>query len=337
MMLTNYQRFLMYKKVYVCCPGNAMTAGPEAIHQLVADLNRLGQPAVVVYFPFDQSFSTVAAYQKYCAPVSKYVDEDGSLIIFPEIVTTFAFKVRHAKVSIWWMSVNNFTCQRYGYVWRDKLRYFKYFLKGLRPLTGVKALQNYMHFAQSYYAIDFLKKNGIDGQLLSDPIPVYTSKEYVASVGAKYALAKRDNIILYNPYKGASITKRLMQRYPHWVFKPLQGYNREQLADIFLSSKIYIDFGHHPGKDRLPREAAIHGCCVITGKNGSAGNSLDVNIPDGCKFSERDPNFEERVGLLVEDIFNNFNQHFVNFAPYRATISSEQKEFDLQIKGIFNL
>ncbi len=327
----------MYKKVYVCCPGNAMTAGPEAIHQLVADLNRLGQSASVVYFPFEQDFSTVPAYQKYKAPISKYIDEEGSLVIFPEIVTTYAFKVRKAKVAIWWMSVNNFTCQRYGYVWRDKLRYFKYFLKGLRPLGGVQSLKRFMHLAQSNYAMEFLKKNGIDGQLLSDPIPVYTGDEYLASLGDKYAQTKRANIILYNPHKGASITNRLMRKYPNWIFKPLEGYNREQLADIFLSSKVYIDFGHHPGKDRLPREAAIHGCCVITGKNGSAENSLDVNIPDECKFSEHDSSFEEKVGLLVEDMFHNFNKHFLNFSTYRTTISSEQKQFDLQIKRVFNL
>ncbi len=327
----------MYKKVYVCCPGNAMTAGPEAIHQLVADLNRLGQSASVVYFPFEQDFSTVPAYQKYKAPISKYIDEEGSLVIFPEIVTTYAFKVRKAKVAIWWMSVNNFTCQRYGYVWRDKLRYFKYFLKGLRPLGGVQSLKRFMHLAQSNYAMEFLKKNGIDGQLLSDPIPVYTGDEYLASLSDKYGQTKRSNIILYNPHKGASITNRLMRKYPHWIFKPLQGYNREQLADIFLSSKVYIDFGHHPGKDRLPREAAIHGCCVITSKNGSANNDLDVKIPRHYKFHEHEANFEDRVSLIVEDIFQNFENHFKEFESYRMAISEEQKNFDMQICNTFKV
>lgn len=314
-----------------------MTAGPEAIHQLVADLNRLGQAAAVVYFPFDTDFSTPTAYQKYQAPVSKYVDEDDSLIIFPEIVTTFAFKVHRAKVAIWWMSVNNFTCQRYGYAWRDKLRYFKYFLKGLRPLRGIQSLKKFIHFAQSNYALEFLEKNGINGQLLSDPIPVYTTEEYLMKVGSRFAEAKRRNIILYNPHKGTLITKRLMKKYPDWTFKPLQGYNREQLADIFLSSKIYIDFGHHPGKDRLPREAAIHGCCVITGKNGSAANSLDVNIPQSFKFSEYDIGFEEKVGVLVQNIFSDFDKYFELFQSYRKTIAVEQVDFDRQIKIAFGI
>lgn len=40
-----------YNTILVTCPGNATTAGPEAIHQLVSDLNRIGAPAAVVYFP----------------------------------------------------------------------------------------------------------------------------------------------------------------------------------------------------------------------------------------------------------------------------------------------
>ncbi len=325
----------MYTKVYVCCPGHAMTAGPEAIHQLVADLNRMGQPAAVVYFPFDQDFSTMPAYQKYRAPISPYIDEPGSLIIFPEIVTTFASRVRHSDVAIWWMSVNNFTCERYGYAWRDKLRYFKYFLKGLRPLGGVKALKKFKHFAQSYYALDFLKKNGITGQLLSDPIPVYTHPSYLNELNYLYTSAQRDNVILYNPHKGALVTKKLKERYPQWLFKPLQGYNREELASIFLSSKIYMDFGHHPGKDRLPREAGIHGCCVITGRHGSAQNSFDVNIPDSFKLNEDAPDFVEQFGSLVSDVFVNFDQYFSTFEAYRSTIALEQIQFDEQIKTIF--
>lgn len=327
----------MYKKVYVCCPGNAMTAGPEAIHQLVADLNRLGQPAAVVYFPFDAEFSTVPAYQKYQVPISKYVDQEDSLIIFPEIVTTYAFKVRNAKAAIWWMSVNNFTCERYGRAWRDKLRYFKYFLKGLRPLRGIHSLKKFIHFAQSHYALEFLRKNGIDGLMLSDPIPVYTSAAYIEKINTTYSDAQRQDVILYNPHKGAHLTKRLMKKYPNWIFKPLQGYNREELARIFLSSKVYIDFGHHPGKDRLPREAAIHGCCVITGKNGSAANPVDVNIPDGFKFSERDIAFDEQVGVLIENIFSDFDKYFELFKPYRQTIATEQVDFDRQIRFAFGV
>ena len=30
---------------------------------------------------------------------------------------------------------------------------------------------------------------------------------------------------------------------------------------------IYLDFGYHPGKDRMPREAALFNNCIITISN----------------------------------------------------------------------
>lgn len=53
-----------------------------------------------------------------------------------------------------------------------------------------------------------------------------------------------------------------------WV--PLIGMTTEEMRSCMSKSKVYIDFGNHPGKDRIPREAAISGCIVITGKRGAA-------------------------------------------------------------------
>lgn len=326
-----------YKTIFVACPGNATTAGPEALHQLVADLNRLGQLAAVVYFPFDKSFETPSPYRKYHVPIARYKDEPGDLIIFPEIVTTYALKVKRAQAAIWWMSVNNFTCVRYGPPWRDNIRYFKYFLKGLRPLGGVRALKHLRHFAQSHYALEFLARHDVQADLLSDPIPVYTTPGYLAELNAKLSHASRDDRILFNPHKGAQITRRLMEAFPGWEFKPLVGYGREQLAEIFISAKLYIDFGHHPGKDRLLREAAIHGCCVISGVNGSAANAVDVPIPSEYKLDSGDPGFVGKFGLIVQKIFDRFDTCAKDLEIYRHTISREQIEFDRQIADAFGV
>lgn len=324
-----------YRNVLVTCPGNALTAGPEALHQLVADLNRLGQKASIVYFPFDKKFETPEPYKKYGASIALYQDNKGDLIIFPEIVTTYALKVKNAAAAIWWMSVNNYTCNRYGNPLRDKFRYFKNVVRGLRPLGGTKTLRHLQHFAQSYYALDFLNSHGINGALLSDAIPTYTSPHYLSTLTSLLHKNIRDDVILYNPNKGYKFVLALKQSYPQWKFFPLKGFNREQLAEKFLSSKIYIDFGHHPGKDRLPREAAIHGCCVITGVLGSAENERDVNIPRRYKLNQNSKSFIFDFGKEVSDIFDNYENCAASFANYRETISNEQAIFDQQVKDIF--
>jgi hypothetical protein len=327
----------LYQTVLIACPGNAITAGPEAIHQLASDLIRLGHNAAVVYFPFSKEFETPKPYIKYQVPIVKYRDIEGELFIFPEIVTTYALKLRHAQAAIWWMSVNNYTCVRYGFAWRDKLRYLKNVAKGLRPIGGIKSLRKLKHFAQSHYALDYLKSNGIIGQLLSDPIPIYTSHNYIQSLPKRYSKAIRSNTILYNPHKGKKVVDLLISYFPNWHFFPISGFNREELANKFLESKIYIDFGHHPGKDRLPREAAIHGCCVITGLYGSASNSLDVNIPSSYKIDPQAKQFVDAFKEKVSLIFNDFEKCAAEFSEYRKTISHEQIKFDQQISHIFSI
>jgi hypothetical protein len=314
-----------------------MTAGPEALHQLVADLNRLGQPAALVYHPFDRRFETPAPYVGHGAPVGTWADESGTLVVFPEIFTMEALRIRFAEAAVWWMSVNNFTGVRYGRPWRDKLRYWKYLLKGKRPWGGLNALAHLRHFAQSDYARDFLAAHGIASEMLSDPIPVYTTPAYLNELPRRLASAQRADTILYNPSKGAPITAKLMAAYPEWRFQPLRGLDREQLAQAFLDAKLYIDFGHHPGKDRLPREAALHGCCVITARHGSAANPVDVPILPRYKLQVDAPGFVQDFGDVVADVMARFESRTKDFDEYRSIIAREPLEFDRQIIRAFEL
>ncbi|MEJ8837490.1 hypothetical protein [Ramlibacter sp. AN1133] len=326
-----------YSNVLVICPGNAMTAGPEALHQLVAEANALGQPAQIVYHPFHRTFETPGPYRKHGAPVGRYADEPGTLVVFPEIFTPLALRVRQAEAALWWMSVNNFTGVRYGRPWRDRLRYWKYVLKGQRPWGGVRALAHLRQFAQSDYARAFLAGHGLASEPLSDPIPVYTEPAYVASLPPRLASAQRTDTILYNPTKGAPITARLMAAYPQWRFRPLRGLDREQLAQAFLDAKLYIDFGHHPGKDRLPREAALHGCCVITARHGSAANQVDVPIPERFKLDVKDAAFVRAFGERVNEVLGQFEACARELAGYREVIAQEPQAFRRQVAAAFRL
>lgn len=324
-----------YRKVLVVCPGNAMTAGPEALHQLVERMNALGQPCAMVYHPFSLTFATPQAYQKYNVIVEKYDDKPGNLILFPEIFTKLALQTHGAQAAIWWMSVNNFTGIRYEKPWRDTLRFLKNKIKGRIPWQGIDALRGLQHFAQSHYAMLFLKGHGINSMPLSDPIPFYTDASYLEALPTQLAQAQRINRIFYNPHKGASVTMRLKAAFPAWDFMPLSGYNRQQLAQHFLSGKVYVDFGHHPGKDRLPREAALHGCYVITGRYGSTANDVDVPVDPRYKLDPRTPHFLADFEREVQRIFNTTAESQSDLLAYRRTIADEPANFDAQITAAF--
>jgi hypothetical protein len=103
--------------------------------------------------------------------------------------------------------------------------------------------------------------------------------------------------------------------------------NRDQLRELMLKSKLYIDFGHHPGKDKFPREAATCGCALITSFNGSARFFQDVMIDPQYKFDDT----IEGVSELIKDIFDNFETHFHNFDLYRKVIKAEVETFKNQV------
>jgi hypothetical protein len=65
---------------------------------------------------------------------------------------------------------------------------------------------------------------------------------------------------------------------PKYKWIALENLTTIEMKKLIGKSKIYVDFGNHPGKDRIPREAAINA--------GSANNSIDLSINDEYKFED---------------------------------------------------
>jgi hypothetical protein len=319
-----------YKKILVVCTGDLITGGPEALHCLVSEMRNLGYPAFICYYPFHKKFSIPSPYKSFNVEIHNWVDDEGVLIIFPEIMPMTALNVKNGVAAIWWLSLDYFLLNdRAKGILRQKLRYFRLALKKERPLLGVSGLKRLTHLSQSHYVSDYLLKKSLTVHPLFEPI----NKVFLNGF-EDTKVFKRENEILYNPSKGFFYTALLVEAFPDFKFTPLRGFSRNQLIQKFSSSKIYIDFGDHPGKDRIPREAAIHGLCIITSRFGSAGNSIDVPIPETYKLIVSSKSFIQDFGKLVREIFDNFSEHHVAFDGYRNSILAEPERFTSQIRNI---
>ena len=319
-----------YKKILIVCPAGAVTGGPEALHQLAAHMNDLCLPAFMCYLPFNQRATAPSAYSHYKTKALPYEDLQGNLIIFPEVYPMLAQKVKHAQAAIWWLSLDNFLERRHVWGLHDKMRYLKRVIQGRRPWGGAKTLKKLLHFSQTEHSSRYLRSCGIE------PIPLIDSiNEYFLTGRFLDRIDQKKNIILYNPTKGWNVTQRLIKEYPNWQFDPVLGLNCEQLSEKLYAAKLFIDFGHHPGRDRMPREAAMHGCCLITGRLGSAGNDVDLPIPIQYKLDSNAKDFIEQFGLQARDIFENFKKHYSAFNDYRNWLLDEPSIFKEQIKKNF--
>lgn len=314
-----------YNKIIVCSP-NAISGGPELLHQLVDALRDLGRNAFICYYPFQIKHECPAPYKIYNSPQTKIEDSAENLIILPETATLIAKSIKKANISIWWLSVDNyFHWERNSHL-TDFIRTYSTLINWRLPLFK---LRKYHHYAQSFYAKEFLQKNNINPDVLTD----YISN---AHTNHKTNPPPKKNIITFNPAKGLTKTTKLKEKYPDFDFVPIKNLNTTQVRDLLTSAKIYMDFGHHPGKDRLPREAALAGCCIITGVCGSAQFYEDIPIPKEYKLNDKSDSYLLNFRHIATRIFENFNTCSKDFDQYRSIIKNEPSQFKLQVESIFN-
>lgn len=313
-------------RVWIHSPAKGVTGGPEALHQLARGLMDCGVDARIVYYPEAQApHSIPAAYQGYdvrMAPLAE--DRDGDVIVVPEVYTGRLRRVRRARRVVWWLSIDNYLLKR------TPVQRVIRCASRTRPLR-FEELRNVANLAQSVYAVDYLGQRGVDARLLTDYLnPVHLSLPAAEGTGG------REPLVLYNPKKGAGFTRKLIDSLRSTVtWVALEGMNSRQVAALMERAMLYVDFGPHPGRDRIPREAAAHGCCVLTGRRGSAANDVDVPIPDWYKIDESDPAAIVQAGARIRAILNDYPRHHGQFSGYRAWIQRQMDEFQAQVRSVF--
>lgn len=313
------------KRIVVCCPGDAVSGGPELLHQLVHELRSIGKSAFISYFPFEKRFDLPKAYSCYDSPQTEFRDDPDSIFIIPENSTCLVRKIHKAGIFVWWLSVDNYVKTSRSSWLRDAVNALDTLMRGRQPLF---LLKRHRHLTQSEYARTYLKRSGIDSAALTD----YLAAEHFSR---DTSIKDKQDIVIFNPKKGLDVTRKLIESLPRVQFVEMDGLEKSQVAALLSKAKIYIDFGHHPGKDRMPREAAIAGCCVITGRSGAAANSEDIAIPDCYKLEDLGGVDVDAFSRLVDSIFLDFAGHHARFSEYRNRIRSERQTFSMQVRNVF--
>jgi hypothetical protein len=313
-----------YRTIYILAPANVRTGGPEACHQLGRALIDLGHDARMVYIrtatDIPSSGEVLAVpvteapmppeYAHYAVPMTwEILDQSDNAVVFPEIWPEIARAFRRATPVLWWQSIDN------G-------------LRAVERFGGFAAFETVscVHLSQSYYAVAYLAQRGI----LALPVFDYTSPDHA---GALPERAPSENRVLY-PARGRWFTNWLRRWAPDLEWQEISGFTPAQVNALFQTSKLYVDFGSHPGKDRMPREAATHGCCIITGQRGSAGNPFEVPIPARYKFRDSRLNIP-RIARAIREVLSDYDQRVGAFSTYRQIIAGEQSEFLAQVARAF--
>lgn len=319
-------------KIYIVCPAKVKSGGPELLHQLCFKLRELKIDAYMHYYHFDKDHSnpTPVEFLKYNAPfLDQIEDHPDNLVIVPEVRTFLLFDYKHIRKAVWWLSIDNFTRPRKERSIIRKIYHAIFKPNVYHPLSKIQNDKSIINFCQSYYAVNFLERHNFSNiYLLSD----YLNSGYFEN-SVNDASNKKD-IIVYNPLKGKEYTAKLRELAPELNWVALQNMTTQQVKEALLQAKVYIDFGEHPGKDRIPREAAVCGCCVITGLRGSSAFKQDVPISDKYKFEDTIANLPLVIETIKECLLN-FSIKTKDFESYILAIKKEEQEFDGKIQTYF--
>lgn len=334
------------KKIFIVVPSNVVTGGVELCHQFVDVLNRDSKRAFIIYTPFhrywetprwpppgDRPAETPEPYQRYNVHAARLQDvEPGSIVVLPEVFAALIKRFPKAEVYFWWMSVDNFFASA-GHTLMGRLLG----AQGVAKMQ-LRLLQRHVtrHMYQSDYARMFLESVSLEPTTrLSDCL----ANEYVQAIASPPG-SPREDILVYNPAKGLQRTKLILRALnesgrpiPNVV--PLKGMSPDQVRSLLGRAKVYIDFGNHPGKDRIPREAAALGACILVNQRGSAANSVDMPIPEEFKIDDRIPGFERLAANKIHILMDEFERQQTRFNPYRQSIAQEPASFLDDVHAIF--
>jgi hypothetical protein len=311
---------------YVVFLPASYTGGPFALLQLSDALTKIGHESQVVCYnkisgmklknntisisySDETNFGIANLKPKVCHSFDR-----NDVIILPEVQLDLLKQFVNMGCSncvFWWLSWDN---------------------APLSKLTGFEAksaLKNAIHIFQSHYAQIQASKLGFHGPIVSD----YTFFE--ESIICNDSIKTND--ICFLPRKSIGTDKIVADLQRSFSIIRIENMSQSQVQDVLARSKYFIDFGNHPGKDRIPREAAIANCIPIVRREGAARYMEDVFLP---KYLKIELEMMINSDLLVEHINKielNRPEVLGSIEPYKRKIKSEKSEFISQVQDFCEL
>ena len=295
----------------IACPSDSETGGPEALHQLRLALSELGHIAEL-WDPFLDIPQIVAA-KKFSLYEPVWLTRefcDDAVIVVPEVWTFLLPKLtKNHRCVLWWLSVDN------------------------RAISSTEDIrnsvsENLIHAAQSQYAIDHVTSLNLGTPLL---LTDYIRDEFVDAVWNSSLTKPQPLAVSYYPHKSKLKVDEIKEYASEITFMALENMSPKEIKEALLSSSIYIDMGPHPGRDRIPREAALLGNVIITGKRGAARNTVDIPIAESYKIDEEKRDWIPRTLNLIKNIDSNFSAAIYEQKTYRDWIARNKEIFTNEV------
>lgn len=176
-------------------------------------------------------------------------------------------------------------------------------------------------FAQSYYGQGFVR------DVLRKDAPIITDPIRVVDVVPR---PRQRNVVLYNKVKSWSMVQQVMPLLPEVEFRAIEGMSFQEVAQALSEASVYLELGHLPGRDRMPREAAHFGTPVVCLARGAGYCWQDVPLPVEYRVAFRE-GWPEDAARAVRQVLDDPETAAREQEPYRVWVSGERERYEAAV------
>ena len=174
---------------------------------------------------------------------------------------------------------------------------------------------------QSYYGAGFVRTVLCsDAFLLTD----YPRLPSVAS------MPRERNLVLYNGAKGKWRIHELEQRLPGVIFRPIENMTFDEVCQQLSQASLYVEIGHMPGRDRLPREAANYGTPTVLLGRGAGYCWQDFPIGERYRIPYTN-DWSDRMAPVIREVLDDPAEVEVAQAPFREWVAGEKGRYEASL------
>ena len=176
-------------------------------------------------------------------------------------------------------------------------------------------------FAQSFYGQGFVR------QVLGKHAPIITDPIRIVDVPS---VKRERNVVLYNKVKSWSLIPDVMKKMPDVEFRAIEGMSYNHVVEALSTATVYLELGHLPGRDRMPREAAHFGTPVVCLARGAGYCWQDVPLPVEYRVAYRE-GWSDQAVIAIRRVLNEPQQAALDQAGYREWVGGERERYELAI------
>jgi len=151
---------------------------------------------------------------------------------------------------------------------------------GDEPIQGMH--RSSKHLGHTFYTRDFLR---MPHRSIIRPY-VNPPQWKRVPAGPEELRSVKEDIVIVDDNLGPipQWLRRLSDRYPNLDVVVLEGFNKEQLVDLFRRAKVYVDASMR-GAERAGQECQQYYVIPILENGRNGGNEFDYPLPESLKFA----------------------------------------------------